>query len=1029
MECNKEEAIRAMEVAEKKMQKKDFVSARKMAGRAQHLYPDLMNISQMILVCDVHCAAESKVNGGESDWYGILQIEPTADEVAIKKQYRKFALSLHPDKNKFAGASDAFKLVGEAQKVLLDPEKRFLYDNKCKALGKYQASKLATHQGSRQTNVRGHPWFQNKFMNSSTSQFVNQQHRQQQQQQTQLDTFWTICPFCSVKYQYYKEVLNKTLSCQNCKKAFTGYEMNPPSGIPGSNSSQPTFPQQSGAFSKGNSTTVPQRTKNSSPKKAMQGSLNIKNVNRDSFAEKRFTATVGEESKLNKNHMKIDNMKGSKVTTKKRNKSAESTESCSSESSMESGADVNIEEDGGCLPGQNSGYHGDQNPRRSTRSKQRVSYDENLSGDDEANPSKKSKCGGSFNVGRKEVEDNSITKEAAFSADILEDKKEVKDKEVSPSDEVLQNGENDMENSSDPQLYEIPDPEFYDFDKDRKKECFAVGQMWAVYDTLDAMPRFYALVQNVQSPGFKLQITWLEPVPDSEDKIKWVNEGLPVSCGKFNYGNRENSADDSMFSHQVEWKKGSQMDTFEIYPRRGETWALFKNWDVNWHSDPHGKKGFEYEFVEVLSDYADNSGVCVAYLGKLKGFAFLFCRISRNGISSFLIPPKDIFRFSHKIPSFQMSGKKGKCVPQGSFELDPASLPASLDGIDVSQYFDTDGRQMHRNGSCSGSQEDILEPKERSSEHVSSSQFVGLKVEPKGNAAWAGVVDLIEESEENEASADKVELKAKAVGNSVLGQAEKEDFQNYSNGFDSSAKEIEDSPTSASEAYEIPEPEFYNFDAEKAEEKFQVGQIWALYGDEDALPKYYGRIKKIDLPPRFALHLTWLVPCSLSKDVIQWTDKKMPICCGNFKLGKGKPQMFTSTGPFSHQLRVVSKVEKNVYAVYPEKGDIWALYKHWRSEMTCSDLDNCQYDVVEVVERNEEVITVLALELVTGFKSVFKPQIAGQSTVTRQIPWAELLRFSHQIPSVRLTEERDGSLRGFWELDPAALPVYFFCPS
>jgi curved DNA-binding protein CbpA len=29
----------------------------------------------------------------------------------IKKQYRKFALQLHPDKNKFSGAEAAFKLI------------------------------------------------------------------------------------------------------------------------------------------------------------------------------------------------------------------------------------------------------------------------------------------------------------------------------------------------------------------------------------------------------------------------------------------------------------------------------------------------------------------------------------------------------------------------------------------------------------------------------------------------------------------------------------------------------------------------------------------------------------------------------------------------------------------------------------------------------------------------------------------------------------------------------------------------------
>ncbi|VVB17487.1 unnamed protein product [Arabis nemorensis] len=50
----------------------------------------------------------------------ILQVEPDADESTIKKQYKKLALHLHPDKNKFPGDESAFKLIGEAKRVLLD---------------------------------------------------------------------------------------------------------------------------------------------------------------------------------------------------------------------------------------------------------------------------------------------------------------------------------------------------------------------------------------------------------------------------------------------------------------------------------------------------------------------------------------------------------------------------------------------------------------------------------------------------------------------------------------------------------------------------------------------------------------------------------------------------------------------------------------------------------------------------------------------------------------------------------------------
>uniref|UniRef100_M1CEQ9 DNAJ heat shock N-terminal domain-containing protein n=1 Tax=Solanum tuberosum TaxID=4113 RepID=M1CEQ9_SOLTU len=53
----------------------------------------------------------------------------------------------------------------------------------------------------------------------------------------------------------------------------------------------------------------------------------------------------------------------------------------------------------------------------------------------------------------------------------------------------------------------------------------------------------------------------------------------------------------------------------------------------------------------------------------------------------------------------------------------------------------------------------------------------------------------------------------------------------------------------------VPEPEFYKFADERSPEKFQIGQCWAIYSDEDALPRYYGKIKKIDLLPEFVLHV------------------------------------------------------------------------------------------------------------------------------------------------------------------------------
>uniref|UniRef100_A0A5B7BZE2 J domain-containing protein n=1 Tax=Davidia involucrata TaxID=16924 RepID=A0A5B7BZE2_DAVIN len=1008
MECNKEEAIRAKGIAEKKMENKDFVGARKIALKAQQLYPVLDNISQMIMVCDVHCSSENKVYGNEMDWYGILKLEPTADEASIKKQYRKFALLLHPDKNKFAGATDAFKLIGEAQRVLLDREKRMLHDSKCRAFVRPVAPNWTAQQANRNSNVERQPRVQNNFMSNATSQFtgsnVQRQHPQQPTKSAfNRQTFWTVCPFCAVRYQYYKEVVNKLLFCQSCKSSFTGYEIKAQSTPPGTNLENPTS------------------------KVGSQRNIGGENPTMESFLKTGCTSKVGGGSKTNEKCSKVDMKKGGteeskssgKVNGKKRKHVAESSESCNTGSSTDPKEDTVIEEHGDIPGGQNTECYGEPYPRRSTRSKQHVSYNENLSdNDDIGTSSKRKKCSGLFSTTEQGAEDPLLKEEgpkmnepAGYAADVDTDEKVVKQygsacnegslqngkeetskankKEIAPEDDHKKRSAGNGESSSnaspgkakEPETYEYPDPDFSDFDKDRKEDCFAVGQTWAVYDTLDAMPRFYARIRKVFSPGFKLRITWLEPDPDDEDEIKWVEEGLPVSCGKFKHGNSENTEDHPMFSHLVYWEKGSRRDTYKIYPIKGETWALFKNWDINWYSDSDSERKYEFEFVEVLSDYVEGVGVSVAYLGKVKGFSCLFCRTMKDGMDSLQLPPNELFRFSHKVPSFQMSGEERKDVPKGSFELDPASLPTDLEEIAVPEDLNVETGSMHPNGSCSKSPADMTE-------------------------ALTG-----------------------SEGNGSICQADKKTHLDFKHNSSDHFTEDTGSAPPTPEAYEIPEPEFYNFDDDKSPEKFQIGQIWALYSDEDGLPKYYGLIKKIESQPEFKLHIMWLVSYWLPKDTIHWLDKKMPICCGRFKLTKEKSHKYTSTASFSHQLRAELMDKKDVYAVFPRKGEVWALYKNWNAGIKCSELENCDYDMVEILEENDLWIEVSVVELVDGYKSVFKPQMKEGSTVKMKIPQTELLRFSHQIPAFRLTEEKGGSLRGFWELDPAALPVILFCSS
>ncbi|KAK8703950.1 hypothetical protein V6N13_047590 [Hibiscus sabdariffa] len=935
MECNKEEAIRAKNIAEQKMQNRDFSGALKVAIKAKQLFQDLENISQMIMVCDVHCAAEKPFFGNEKDWYAILKVEQTADEATIKKQYRKFALQLHPDKNKFPGAEAAFKLIGDAQRTLLDQGKRYAHDMKRKAAVNRPAP-AAAFRPPQNPSWRPHTAAQNNIPN-----FSGLNSQQQRQPPTQAGfsngqcTFWTKCPYCTVRYQYYTDVLHRSLRCQTCNKYFVAYDSG---AVPqATNMNQSNFPQQGVA-------------KNQSAGRVDHGSQ------RKFTTENVFTAFTPKAAGTSDARTEKANGK------RGRKQIVESSESCDSESSIESEEDVAIDDNGEVLSGKKVDSQVPQNVRRSGRHKQNVSYRENLSDEeDTVNPAKKAKGSGSHCATEEmDDEDKPVQKNQ-----VKEDKKEMDHGEGKHFEARLPNGKNTTEASADgiegnpnptvddsvsdsssketeePEVFAYPDPEFNDFDKEKKEEFFKVGQIWALYDTLDAMPRFYARIRKVFSSGFKLRITWLEPDPDDENEIQWVSEGLPASCGNFKHGGSEISEDRPMFSHLISWEKGTHRDTYKIFPRKGETWALFKNWNIKWKS---GAQKYEYEFVEILSENAEGVGIQVSYLTKVKGFVSVFSTTNKD---TFLIPPGELFRFSHRVPSFALTGKERQGVPKGSFELDPASLPEE---ILVSKDLKEEGNDRNPSSSC-----------------------------PSGSET---VKPMVVES-----------------NNSV-------------------------SSASALKSFEIPESEFYNFDTDRTKEKFRVAQIWALYGDEDALPKYYGEIKKIDSHPVFKIHVRWLYP-STSETTVEWTDPNMPTCCGKFFI-KNNSQIYTSIDSFSHLLKAEPTDSKGGYTIVPRRGEIWALYRNWTRDIKCSDLENWEYDIVHVLENNYFLFKVCLLDKVDGFNAVFKPKVNGRTNATLEIPLVDQLRFSHQIPHFQLTHERNGSLRGCWELDPAALPPHYF---
>jgi molecular chaperone DnaJ len=66
--------------------------------------------------------------GAKKDYYEILGVPRNATKDEIKKAYRRLVLQYHPDRNKSPEAEEKFKEISEAYAVLMDDEKRRIYD-------------------------------------------------------------------------------------------------------------------------------------------------------------------------------------------------------------------------------------------------------------------------------------------------------------------------------------------------------------------------------------------------------------------------------------------------------------------------------------------------------------------------------------------------------------------------------------------------------------------------------------------------------------------------------------------------------------------------------------------------------------------------------------------------------------------------------------------------------------------------------------------------------------------------------------
>ncbi|CAA2985074.1 Hypothetical predicted protein [Olea europaea subsp. europaea] len=252
------EAERLLGIAEKLLRSKDLSGSKDFAILAQETEPLLEGPEQILAVADVLLAADKRVNN-HHDWYAILQLpHRTNDAELIKKQYRRLALLLHPDKNRFAFSESAFGLVADAWAVLSDPGKKPMFDNEFSLFTKVdlvamkkqptqQPQGQQFHQQKKpdQGNFHQKLSVRRSARGDGGSSGGTRSNNRKGVNSSNADnggglgsdgsgTYWTACPYCYNLYEYPRLYDGCCFRCQNCKRAFTGAEiLSMPPMVPG----------------------------------------------------------------------------------------------------------------------------------------------------------------------------------------------------------------------------------------------------------------------------------------------------------------------------------------------------------------------------------------------------------------------------------------------------------------------------------------------------------------------------------------------------------------------------------------------------------------------------------------------------------------------------------------------------------------------------------------------------------------------------------------------------------------------------
>ncbi|KAK3017666.1 hypothetical protein RJ639_003983 [Escallonia herrerae] len=626
------EALRLKTLAEQKYTAtSNLKSALKYANKAHRLSPHLDGLPELLTALQIlHTATTSTTATATTPlYYQILQIEPFSHINAIKKQYKKLALTLHPDKNPFIASEEAFKLVGEAFRVLSDKIRRKEYDMQLRI-----ALQEAATEGNGEVK--------------------------------EVETFWTACSTCRLLHQFERRYLGHNLVCPSCKKSFKAVEVS--TDVHDGASNREKDGEEGEGVGIRSSARIRARSggdtlsglkvkqKMSSVGEVLERSRRV-NADRDLSNVVRVGNGI-RPNRVEKSDGGVDNGIKLKRVGKSLNVGGEDNGSKSNRVERSSNVDKKDETNGGIkvlrrlsAKRVRRGESGEE--EMLTLAEMQVLAKRKVQEEKEKLNSKENEKGGEKENG---------------------DAREKRDNEGASK----KNG--NVSINGDMEMMSVEDSDFHDFDKDRGERNFRKGQVWAIYDDDDGMPRHYSLIEEVVSVHpFEVKISWLDLQRNRDDKVMiGEKNGIHVSCGKFKVAGKTTVHSVNVFSHLADCERVAR-DMYMVYPKKGSVWALYKENSMDGEGrDVLVKDKRCYDIVIFLTSYSDIYGLSMAYLEKVDGFKTVFKRREIGCHAIRFLEKDDVWLLSHQIPAKKLSGKETSDLSKDCWELDPASLPPEL---------------------------------------------------------------------------------------------------------------------------------------------------------------------------------------------------------------------------------------------------------------------------------------------------------------------------------------------------------------